>query len=236
MRWRLSKLNWSYGIGELLIVILGVLVALAVEDWNGQRLDRVEEMEIVGRLTSDLRADLERLSIGQRVVLQKEASLQRIYSSLESPNERPNDLRGFLEDIVLGAAYGWGQAVALKPTYSELLASGKLALIRDMTIRTKVVEYYDLDLTRQTRIDERETGFSDLSYRLVPRSAEFEAASELSEAQTERIFATLLDPTSRDYIVAELNFAGFVGEQFAKWEKECEALIKELGSYLDTIR
>ncbi|MEJ2088990.1 MAG: hypothetical protein P8Y69_11075 [Gammaproteobacteria bacterium] len=236
MHWRLSKLNWSYGIGELLIVIVGVLVALAVDQWNDQRRDRAEETEIVGRLITDLRADLERLSFGQDAISRKQVSLHRVYSSLASPNERPKNLAAFLQDIVFGAGYGWSQARALRPTFSELVASGKLDLIHDTAIRTKVVEYYDADLTRQSRIDARKTGYPDLSYALVPRSTEYEAARDLSEAQIERVFTKLADPSSRDYIVAELNFAGFLREQFNLWEDECVELIKTLESYLDAIR
>lgn len=235
MHWRLSKLSWSYGIGELLIVIVGVLVALAVDQWNDQRRDRAEETEIVGRLITDLRADLERLSYGQTVISRKEASLHRVYSSLASPNERPKNPSAFLQDIVSGAGYGWSQARALRPTFSELVSSGKLALIHDTAIRTKVVEYYDADLIRQSRIDARKTGYPDLSYALVPRSAEYKAAHDLSEAQIERVFTKLAEPSSRDYLVAELNFAGFLREQFKLWEDECVELTKELESYLDTI-
>ena len=62
MRWRLSKLNWSYGLGELIIVIVGVLTALSVDQWNSDRLDRLEEGRIVEQLTSDLNTDLMNLA------------------------------------------------------------------------------------------------------------------------------------------------------------------------------
>ena len=36
MKWRLLKLNWKYGIGELAIVTMGVLIALGVDEWRQQ--------------------------------------------------------------------------------------------------------------------------------------------------------------------------------------------------------
>ncbi len=42
MLWRKFKLEWSYAVGELLIVVAGVLVALAIDQWNDQRLERQE--------------------------------------------------------------------------------------------------------------------------------------------------------------------------------------------------
>ena len=231
MRWRLQKLNWPYAVGELFIVVAGVLIALAVDQWNSNRLDRVEEVEIIGHLISDLQADLESILSGQTSLSEKETSLLRIYSILESPDERPKDMAGFLEDVVVAARYGWGQAGARHTTFDELLGSGTLGLIRNSTIRIKIVEYYDADLIRENRIDEREPGYANLSYRLVPRSAEFEAAKDISEAQIERLFDQLFDASFRDYVVAEINFSRFVNDRFMDWRNRCLELIDELEAY-----
>lgn len=57
MRRRLSRLNRKYALGELTIVVVGVIIALAVDQWNTCRLDRIGEVS-VDRLMSDLKADL----------------------------------------------------------------------------------------------------------------------------------------------------------------------------------
>ena len=44
--WRKFKLDWSYAIGELFIVTIGVLVALAIGEWNNERMERAEEFEV----------------------------------------------------------------------------------------------------------------------------------------------------------------------------------------------
>lgn len=44
MRWRLRKLDWGYALGELIIVTAGVLIALAIDEWNSDRLNRVDEI------------------------------------------------------------------------------------------------------------------------------------------------------------------------------------------------
>jgi hypothetical protein len=36
MRWRLLKLDLPYLLGELLIVILGVVIALSADRWNNR--------------------------------------------------------------------------------------------------------------------------------------------------------------------------------------------------------
>ena len=41
MLWRKFKLDWKYAIGELFIVVAGVLLALAIDQWNERRLERL---------------------------------------------------------------------------------------------------------------------------------------------------------------------------------------------------
>ncbi len=43
MQWRFLRLGWGYAIGELIIVVAGVLIALATDAWNDDRLNRLEE-------------------------------------------------------------------------------------------------------------------------------------------------------------------------------------------------
>ena len=61
MRWRLLRLDWAYGIGELVIVVAGVMIALGFEQWNSCRLDHVEEIEIINGFLPDLLAGFPRL-------------------------------------------------------------------------------------------------------------------------------------------------------------------------------
>jgi hypothetical protein len=32
MRWRLLRLNWAYGLGELVIVVVGVMIAVLSDE------------------------------------------------------------------------------------------------------------------------------------------------------------------------------------------------------------
>jgi len=59
MKWRLFRLDWKYAIGELLIVTLGVLVALYVDQWNTDRLLKLEEVDYIERLLEQAKFDLD---------------------------------------------------------------------------------------------------------------------------------------------------------------------------------
>ncbi len=235
MRWRLQRLNWAYAVGELIIVVAGVLIALTVDQWNSDRLERVEEEEIIDGFLSDLREDIEDISIGLEILPEKETRLLRISSSLETFDHRPNDISRFFEDIVGSTPYGWNQARARRTTLDEVLGSGKFGLIRDAALRVKISEYYDFDLSVSNRINERETEYPSLAYRLVPRSTEGEVETNLSDAQKQRLVDRIFDSPLQDHVVGEINFSRFVIDRFTLWKTLCLELIDELETYRNTL-
>lgn len=240
MRWRLLKLNWSYAISELLIVISGVLIALAVDQWNSNRLDRREEQEIVDRLIVDANRDLQALADQLQSLERKEASLFRVQSVLASDGSTPEDPAAFLRDIVIGANYGWNQWQARRITISELLATGKLGLIRDVVLRDKIGEYYESERDAHQRIDERETGYPTISYQLVSRANEGTVSGDsdivelaLHDDAIAQAVSRVLDSSLDEHVTAELNFARFVQAMTVRLQNTARELISALEDYRD---
>jgi hypothetical protein len=106
MLWRKFKLDWRYAIGELFIVVAGVLVAFAINQWNDERLEQQEANEILQHLLIDLQADLDDIGWMVRNVRNKEQSLLRLKAVFDS-GQRPENGAQFLRDIVVGADFGW---------------------------------------------------------------------------------------------------------------------------------
>ena len=55
----LNKMNnWKvlikYGIGEVLLVVIGILIALQINNWNENKKQRLHEIELVNLLITDL--------------------------------------------------------------------------------------------------------------------------------------------------------------------------------------
>ena len=212
MLWRKFKLDWQYAIGELVIVVAGVLVALAIEQWNDDRLERIEAGEILQHLLIDLREDLKDVDLMIRLVRDKQESLSRVKSVFES-GKRPENEQQFLRDLVIGANLGWNQFRPNNTTYQEALSSGKLSLIRVGALRTAISLYY-FDFTNTiNRADERETLFPQLSYQLIPRHSDLtlealrEVEHHLSDDQTARLVDNALRSSIGDHVIAEMNLA-----------------------------
>lgn len=242
MFWRKFKLDWTYAIGELLIVAVGVLIALAINVWNNERLERAQERDFIRRLISDIDEDQRRFEFQLKAIDSKEASLQRVRTTFAA--DGAIDATGFLRDIVSGANFGWSQITAERVTFDDLLESGRLGLIEDADIRALIATYYDDSVHALVRIDERETQYPSLSYQLVPRGpastsgnlvGEGSLDPDLSDNDAARLVKVVQESALRDHVIAEINLARFIHGVTESLKAQGSELMNRLKEYQEAI-
>jgi hypothetical protein len=240
--WRKFRLNWPYAIGELAIVTIGILVAIAIDQWNTNRLERAEESIYLSRIIGDIGQDVELLSSRLLALKQKEASLARVAEQLASGLIADNEQ--FLKDVVVGANFGWNQGRANRATYDDLIGSGKFGLISDQEIRLKIAHYYKEFDEGDRRIEERETDYPDATYELVPRATtvkedgvvwERDVQESLSPPQIEQIVQSVAGSDLASLAVAEANFGRFLRGITLNQLNLAESLQHSLGAFRETI-
>ena len=194
---------FKYAIGEIVLVVIGILIALQINNWNEERLDRIDEVEAVKGLISDVQLDLHNFEYRLEHVELKKKSLLRLEETLSNKNVDADDK--ILGDVVIGANFGWNQGQANRATYDGLMSSGRLGVIRASRIRSKIAKYYLAFAESATRIDERETEFPALSYRLVPRE---DAATDESSVVAETMVLSTLSKPVREASPVRLAASG----------------------------
>ena len=142
MFWRKFQLDWSYAVGELVIVVVGVLIALGIGQWQQELEDREIELEYADRLRSDLTEDTTRFKDFVKIELAKKA---RVLKELDRIESAPTS---FDPSIVDSTSLYYSTYKALPETqsaaYSELKSTGQLRLIRSAALRVLLEDYYDL--------------------------------------------------------------------------------------------
>jgi hypothetical protein len=127
---------------ELMIVVVGILVALQVGNWNQDRLDRARADGYYRRIQNELVAD--RVSIDMTRTFWKTVSAYG--SNAIAFGEGGQRVDGSNWKTVLA----YYQASQLMPfelegtTFTEMRDSGDLALISDETLRKRLADYYRL--------------------------------------------------------------------------------------------
>ncbi|MDO1501177.1 DUF6090 family protein [Winogradskyella maritima] len=128
---------FKYAIGEIILVVIGILIALQINNWNEARKQKAVEISYLKRLLVDLEND-EKLWISTHD--RRKRQVEIIHEVIGLKYE-PNDERLNLE--ILGAklkmACTWHDINPNQQTFTEMLSSGNLDIIENDSIKTKLI-------------------------------------------------------------------------------------------------
>ena len=91
----------GYAVGEVLLIIVGILFALKINDWNEDRVQRIQELQAITRIMADVSEDL---SYIDRMFFRLESKERRLLKAEEVFSTKViADPKVFLQDVLLGA-------------------------------------------------------------------------------------------------------------------------------------
>ena len=130
---------FKYAIGEILLVVIGILIALQINNWNQARKDTITESAYYNRFLEDVLLD-EDLVINQieKTTLRLKSANQLIHDLQSNENNMPKIAQALLGSVTRGN-------FVLKPTqttYEEVKSSGNVQLIKDQELKTSLENYY----------------------------------------------------------------------------------------------
>ena len=127
-----------YAIGEILLVVIGILIALQVNTWNENRKIANEEQAILTRLLEDLKfAKTE----SERFIERENEDINRLKLILGNPQEQAEFLRQPNQDLMFyAAAWDLSFDIPVIITYTGLQNAGKTGKIRDSGLRARLSE------------------------------------------------------------------------------------------------
>lgn len=77
----------KYAIGEVILVVVGILIALQINDWNEQRKDSLKEQKILNQLKSEYESNLAQLD--EKILMRNEGlgACQRLLQLIDNPSK-----------------------------------------------------------------------------------------------------------------------------------------------------
>ena len=125
---------------EFLIIVIGVLAALAVDNWNDRLRERQLEQEYLQGLAIDLRHDLRSLKRSKEQARDLEQSLRDLRLAIQS-DERPwSSDEAFVEGLIRSTYLGLPRPRTI--AIDEIKSTGSLRLLVDVEFRRKLADYY----------------------------------------------------------------------------------------------
>ena len=136
----------KYAIGEIILVVIGILIALSINNWNTERINNNRVKQYVKSLVQDLENDIKMINASQ---FQAKKSFQRIDSlksyilSTDLANLSNTDLYVLTHDIMY-RPYEWNRS-----TFDEMKNSEILHNFKNDSLKKKLMAYesfsYHLD-------------------------------------------------------------------------------------------
>jgi len=129
-----------YAIGEIVLVVIGILIALQINNWNEDRLDRKKERELLDSMLIDLREDIRTIDSAVRGNHFLVDRIGDLLETLKEPLDQPNrQRRVYVQSVAY--TYWYIRAEFSELTMSQLKSSGGLRLIEDAEVRREMLKY-----------------------------------------------------------------------------------------------
>jgi len=123
---------FKYAIGEIVLVVIGILIALQVNNWNEQRKQNKQERYIIEQLQTEFKADSIMLA---RMIMLTSDKINAVNFMIKSITEQK------IDSIKLPAVFFSGKSIPFydySPTYNELVSAGNLNLISNDSIKNAI--------------------------------------------------------------------------------------------------
>ena len=197
-----------YAGGEVVLIVIGVLLALQLNNWNNFRVMRIQEKQMLLRLNEELESSLRRISLFERAVKRKEQALIEIDPYLSGkPIE---DHEAFVKMVIAASAFGWEQPVMEQTTFEEILGSGQLSLIRNISLRLSITRFFHTTKQREHRSEVRITDFPKITYKYIPITQQNQLEEGLTQQRLAEIADAILKSDLKEFVLPELNRARFI--------------------------
>lgn len=196
----------KYAIGEIVLVVIGILIALQINNYNESRkADKLSQQYLIG-IQNDLKKDIELIdqiiqeytlsfSLIQSIdsVFNEEIHQKEKYSSLFTSTDTSQIQTLFYRSISFRPVKG---------TYNSLIADGKSGAIKNRLLFQKFQEIYDEENLRiastYETIKVREAKI-EWAYPFEKRNWTY---SDLKNAKNDKIFLDLSNFTEQKYFYA----------------------------------
>ena len=127
-------------LAEFFVIVLGVLVALAVDEWRDTQADIEHESEYLASLVQDLDRDVAEYQESIEMLSGSRRAIEHVLAAI-SGGEAENPYPSLSESLRTAS---WVNYPAWSSgTLSELVNSGSIRLIRDPELKRAILEYYE---------------------------------------------------------------------------------------------
>ncbi len=125
---------FKYAIGEILLVVIGILIALQINNWNENRKERSQEQELLLQLHSEFQSNLEQLDQKTGMRDQMISGSLKLLQAIDSPETQHTD------SIIKYIGYT-GINPTFDPIVNDINSSGRIQLLKNKNLKERLARW-----------------------------------------------------------------------------------------------
>ncbi len=128
----------TYAIGEIILVVIGILIALQINTWNEETKNNAKASNYINRLIADISKDTTTINTKIKGSLTNENRYKNYLDFLKQGNIKLEQLKDSIDVF----PKDYLKIDITKTTYNELISSGNFDVINEKK-RIAIIEYYE---------------------------------------------------------------------------------------------
>tara|TARA_R110002111_G_scaffold204953_3_gene269635 strand:- start:1687 stop:2502 length:816 start_codon:yes stop_codon:yes gene_type:complete len=131
-----------YAIGEILLVVIGILIALQINNWNEGRKAKAQEVSSMKEIIENLKYDIVRCQKNIKTNTSRIKGLDSLRTSVSHTIDG-KDETAYIYYYALKYGDDFSQAVLNRATYNEMTNSGSIKNINNKKLVQGLSDYYE---------------------------------------------------------------------------------------------
>jgi len=130
---------FSYAIGEIMLVVIGILIALQINNWNDQRKAGLQEQEYYCLLLEEIKQDKQQILDLKTLT---KARINGVNGAISEVQKEQPDLTVLGKNWLIAIRLSNKTFLPNDGTYQDIKSSGNLSIIKDKEITRGLNNYF----------------------------------------------------------------------------------------------
>jgi len=139
-----------YAIGEIALVVVGILIALSINNWNQNRINQIEKKELLSKLNTEFNVNIKILN-DFRIIEDKAMNAMIELINLVGASEL--ELSNHNLDSLFFESFPSNELAFATNAVNNIVQNGGLNLFKDETINTLLYQWNSLKEIRKNRLE-----------------------------------------------------------------------------------
>jgi hypothetical protein len=132
---------FKYAIGEIVLVVVGILIALQINNWNEQRKINLQEQELLDGLEIEFTINYNRL---EKVIQIQQKSNESANKTMAYFNQDISDIPEAKFDLMQYHMYNGWTFNPRKGLLNSVIASGQINIISNVELKNQLASFEDM--------------------------------------------------------------------------------------------